>query len=423
MKIVLICYFLTAIVVVARIAQSAFVQPFSDGKELSFTTRILSSAVISGKTERFSVMAEGRKLSLTLPRFSGYGYGDLISVSGKVNTSVLDDKRVVSSMYFPIIKKISNDTGVIFWVAGWIRSRVDVVFSHALPHDQAKLLMGIVFGINPGFDKSDQDAFVKTGVMHVIAASGMNVTLLAGFLMPLFGRVMRRQFALAFTILAIGGYAVLSGLSASIVRAAIMSSVGFVGMMLGRQKTAFVAMYLTGCIMILITPSVIFDIGFQLSFAATLGILLLKPLFPEPKRLKGILFDDFTTTFSAQITTMPILLYYFHTLGVLSLLVNVLVLWIVPPVMIIGSMAAIIGLVSSWLGILIAVLAMPFLLYFFTIIRFFGSLSPVVTISTLPLSLVIGYYFLIFFLTLLMLRLKAYPKKNSVAMGVSSESA
>ncbi len=407
MKVVFFCYILIGIVVVFRIAIFSYVKPFPDGKLISFQTRILTNPTVQGKTERFSVVAQGRKLSVTLPRFSGYGYGDAIQITGKVNTSVLDDKRVVSSMYFPKIQKVSDDSGFIFHTAAWAREKVSGVFEQGLPHDQASLLMGIVFGINAGFDKTDQDVFQKTGVMHVIAASGMNVTLLAGFLMPFFIKIMPRQWALVCTILTITSYAVMAGLSASIVRAALMASIGYVGLMLGRQKTAFIGLYLTGCIMILITPTVVFDIGFQLSFAATLGILLIKPLFPSFKNVKGFLFEDVTTTFSAQITTIPILLYYFHALGALSLLVNGLVLWVVAPVMVIGSIAALSGIIFPWIGSIFALLTMPFLWYFFFIVRFFGFLSPVLTISELPMSLVVAYYLLVISFMLLILKYQA----------------
>lgn len=383
-----------------------------DGAHIDTTVRLLSSPVTSGSTQKLAVYIQDQRVSLIVSRFSEYRYGDLLHISGSLKRKVLDDERVVSSIYFPTITVVTSDSGLPFHLAGFVRERVEEAFGRYLSSDQAGLLMGIVFGISTGMDKDLKVQFQIAGVTHVIAASGMNVTLLAGFLLPLFLRLVKRRDALLLTIISLGFYAIISGLSPSIVRAAIMGGIALVGIMVGRQKTAFISFFLTGCIMILITPSVIADIGFQLSFMSTAGMLVLMPLLPRLPKLPivGLVKDDLAATISAQIASMPLLLFYFHSLGLFSILVNVLVLWTIPILMIIGSVAALVSLVSATLGGIAALLALPFLSYFMLIINLFASISPVFQVESLPISLVLGYYLLLMALIVALIKKKNKPK-------------
>lgn len=367
-----------------------------DGDYINTSLRLLSTPVVGANTQQLSVLISGERVVLTVPRLGEYYYGDLVQVSGTLEKKVLDSERVVYSMYFPKIAPARDDMGLPFKIAGFIRARVEEGFGRYLSADQAGLLMGIVFGISGGLDSDLKKQFQIAGVTHVIAASGMNVTLLAGFMLPIFLRITRRRDGLLLTILCLGFYAIISGLSASILRATIMGSIGLFGLMIGRQKTAVISFFMTGCIMVIIAPSIIYDIGFQLSFLATAGMLILMPLFAMLPRLPivGLVREDLSATLSAQVATTPLLLYYFHSLGLLSVFVNILVLWTIPPLMIIGSVAALFSLVSMSLGGFVAFFALPFLSYFILIADVFSSVSPVFRLERVPVSLVIGYYLL-----------------------------
>lgn len=382
-----------------------------DGAKIDSRVRLLSSPVVRGNTKQLVIFLKDQRVTLIVSRFSEYSYGDLLHISGTLKRKVLDDQRIVYSIYFPMITIIKDDPGAPFHVAGFIRERVEEAFSYYLSADHAGLLMGIVFGISGGLDREQKSQFQIAGVTHVIAASGMNVTLLAGFLLPLFLRITNRRDALLLTIISLGLYAIISGLSASILRAALMGSIGLFGLMVGRQKTAVVSFFITGCIMILITPSVIVDIGFQLSFIATAGMLLIMPLLSRLPKLPvmGLVKEDLAATLSAQIATMPLLLFYFHSLGLLSVIVNVLVLWTIPPLMIIGSFAAILSLINLSLGGLIALIALPFLSYFMLIVDIFASISPIFQVESLPLSIVLGYYLLLVALLAHLIKRKNQP--------------
>lgn len=407
----ILIYGLLSLVVFARILLAPSPTAFPDGTHIATRTRIISTPKEVGNTKQVPVTLDDRKVTLVVSRFSQINYGDLIEVTGSVKTKVLTSGRVVSSIYFPQITVVKNDPWLPFRIAAWVRGRVEAAFSRFLSSDQANLLMGIVFGINQGMDRETKTAFQIDGVMHIIAASGMNVTLLAGLLLPLFGRFLRRQQALILTICVLGFYCLVAGLSASIVRATMMASIGYIGLIVGRQRTALLSVYLTGCIMLVITPSNLSDIGFQLSFAATLGIMLFRPFIPQFKHpIASFFSEDLSSTIAAQLTTLPILLYYFHSVGLLSVVVNGLVLWMIPLLMMIGSLSALVSFVSISLGGLVALLSLPFLVYFFVVIGLFARISPVVNLSDVPVSLMVGYYLMLAALVVVFIKKKNEPK-------------
>jgi competence protein ComEC len=146
-------------------------------------------------------------------------------------------------------------------------------------------------------------------------------------------------------------------------------------------------------------PNFLFDVGFQLSFMATGGILFVKPLLDDQVEKLGKLGEfggeTVTTTLAAQLGTLPILLSVFGQFGLLSVLVNALVLWTVPVVMILGSLAAIFGLVFAPLGQVFLYPALPLLAFFETVVLFFGKSNLVIHSNPLPVAVWIGYYCLL----------------------------
>lgn len=394
----LLLYGSILLLVLLRVVLTPPPQPLPDGAVIHARVRLTTTPQLVSNHQQLKVLVRGQQVTLITPQFSDYNYGDLLDVSGTIKVKVLSGKRTVYSIYFPKITKVTDASSLPYRMVGFVRERVQESYSTYLDPETAGLLEGIVFGISTSVPKNLKSAFQVTGVTHVIAASGMNVTLLAAFLLPVLLRLFSRRVSLVLLIGFLAFYALLSGMSASIVRATLMASIGFIGLLLGRQRTAFVSFFLTGCIMVGITPSVLTDIGFQLSFASTAGMLLVRPLFPSFSRipLLNLVEEDVTSTIAAQITTLPILIYYFHSFGLLAILVNTLVLWTIAPMMVIGSLAAVIGLVSTTLGGVVAFLCLPFLSYFLLVITLFASFTPVVTLTELPLTLLCGYYLVVF---------------------------
>lgn len=368
------------------------ISKYINRQQVDFSTTLLSEPRILGNTQSFSAFLEGgQRVTVVLQRFPELHYGDTVRISGAINERVLQNKRTAMTIYMPQITAVKNESNVILSLAAYIRQKVTTVFHKSLPSPASNLLLGIVFGIKEDMPKDFILNLRSTGVLHVIAASGMNVTMIGGFLSSVFGLLFRRQIALLFAIVSILFYSLLSGFEPSIIRAAIMGSLTFGAQIFGRQYMAGYALVLSGYGMVMYDPSLLFDIGFQLSFSATLGLIMLKPLFGDSK----LLTEDMVTTISAQIATLPILLANFGTYSLISIAVNGFVLWTIPPLMVIGGLGAIVGFVSELLGTIILYLAIPLLFYFEYIVNLFGGLGWGISLDRFPWQFSVSYYLLL----------------------------
>ncbi len=363
------------------------------GQQVSFETTILSQPQVVGSQQKFTANYQNQSASwrirITTSRFPEINYGDFVRISSKISNK---DGRVL--MYFPKIETINNSSNILqssLKSINILRQKLIALFSQTLPSPSSSLLLGIIFGIKEQMPKDFANNLKTSGVFHVIAASGMNVTLVGGFISTGLAFFLKRQTAIGLSILGIMFYAVLAGLEPSIIRASIMGILVFSAQIMGRQTLAINGLVLAGFGMLFIDPTLISDVGFQLSFAATAGILYVKPLFGRKKRI----VSEVSTTIAAQITTLPILLANFGTYSLYSILVNGLVLWTVPILMMVGGLGAILGLILAPLGQLLIYLCYPLLLYFETIVNFFGTIGGVLTINNFPWQFAAGYYCLL----------------------------
>jgi competence protein ComEC len=361
----------------------------SDGQVVSFEAAILSQPQVAGSQQIFTANYKNKKIKITTNRFPEINYGDFMHIEGKIS-----NKTGRPLMYFPRIETTNNSPNILqsgFKSINNFRQKLILIFSKTLPSPSSSLLLGIIFGIKEQMPKIFSDNLRTTGVFHVIAASGMNVTLIGGFVSSFLIIFLKRQVAIGLSILGIIFYAILAGLEPSIVRASIMGILVFSAQIMGRQVLAANSLFLAGIGMLFVDPTLLSDVGFQLSFAATLGILYIKPLFGGKE---GII-SEILTTIAAQIATLPILLANFGTYSIYSVLVNGLVLWTVPILMMIGGVGAILGFIVMPLGQILIYLCYPLLLYFETIVNIFGKIGGVLTIKNFPWQFIVGYYCLL----------------------------
>lgn len=368
---------------------------YKDGQEISFVTTLLSETKIVGSQQIFTAnLGSNQRVRIITSLYPKYYYGDSLKVSGTLKIKLLNE-NTFHSIYFPKITVVKNDSNFL-GVVGWVRQKLISLFSESLPSPLSSLMLGIIFGIKIDMPKDFTENLRTAGVMHVIAASGMNVTMIGGFLSSLFALFLKRQLALILTISGIMFYCLLGGLEASIVRASVMGILVFSAQILGKQKLAVYSLFLAGFVMLFLSPNLIFDIGFQLSFTATLGILYIKPLFENQKTKRplteGGIKSDVLTTIAAQLSTLPILLSNFGIYSLWSILVNALVLWTVPIIMAVGGVGAIVGFIFQPFGQLMIYLSMPLLLYFEKIVNIFGKIGGVISIESLSWQIILGYY-------------------------------
>lgn len=399
-KIVVFFFVILAIILLARIAAHfALSHSYRPGEIIDKEITIFSDPKLSGRFQRVSFSLDsGQNVLLKVSSSVAISYGDTIRVKGELKSRRISEKIILALDYPQIAVKKSGENPILAILAK-VRQDVAIFYNQNLPQTSSSLLMGIVFGIKENMPKDFSDFLKATGVTHVIAASGMNIAIIAGFFSLSFGRIFRRRVALVLTLTAIAFYAILSGLSPSIVRAGVMGTIVFSSQILGRQNTSLIALFLTSFVMLFISPKLILDIGFQLSVMSTLGILLINPILTAKFRAKSFLkiFNEFLfTTISAQIATIPIILSSFGSYSLLSIIVNLLVLWTVAPLMVLGALAALLAFVFKPLAVLVLYLSYPFLFYFETVVKTFGRIDTSINLSNFPWQMSIGYYFILF---------------------------
>lgn len=293
------------------------VMQLKNGQNMTFVATVREEPQITNGRQQFNVKTEqNQRIRIITGLNPLLQYSDKITIDGTLKTSEKNGHTFFTISY-PELQIVQNDQNIISRFAAKIRKKAGDLYAKSLPPISANLLVGIVFGADQDMPKEFMDALRISGVVHVIAASGMNVTFVTAALLGILGAVFRRQVAITIAIIGVLFYMVLAGFEPSIVRATVMGIIAFSASLLGRQNFAFGSLFLTAFLMLFITPSLIGDVGFQLSFLATSGILSIKPILPFGKN--KFVSDDLGTTISAQIATLPILLAVFGQYGLLSI--------------------------------------------------------------------------------------------------------
>ena len=346
-------------------------------------------AQILGESQYFWVDAIKIKASL-YPRFY---FGDKISLSGRLQERVINKYYSQYYINYPDIKLINRvDNFSVSRVVSGLRNSLMMVYKKTLPEPAASLLAGVVLGVKTNLPTDFFYDLRSAGLIHVVVASGANVIFVASFIMAIAKRFFLRQKALWLSLIIIWFYVFLVGAEPPVVRAGIMTTFTYLAALWGRVKAKKRGLILAGGLMALWQPMVIFDLGFQLSFAATAGIIFFKDKLDV--YLKGM--DDLTTTLSAQLLTTPLLVGAFGNFLPLSFIPNALLLWLISPMMILGFLLAAVGLVSLPLAFFLAGIAWVPLQIFIWGAEFFGRYAWQWQINW-PYWLIWPYYAIIVF--------------------------
>lgn len=298
-----------------------------------------------------------------------------------------------------------------------------------VPDPEASLLAGILLGVDSGLPKDLQQAFKDTGTAHIIAISGFNISIIAALFLSLFGRVFGKRRGAVFAAAGIAFYTLLVGADAAVVRAALMGLAALLARHFGRRQDGLVTLFFAAAAMNFINPHYVQDVGFQLSFFATLGLILYaqpleafavriltryairntgkqedastgaqtdaQSLIPDSQfvsRASYFLTNFFLLTLAAQVTTLPIMAYHFHRLSLVSFIANPFILPAQPAVMILGGLADILGMIFLPLGQLAAFVAWPFVAYTIRVVDFFGKAPGAAVSVDFPFWGVIAWY-------------------------------
>ena len=253
------------------------------------------------------------------------------------------------------------------------------------PDPESSLLAGILLGVDTGLTQELQQAFKNTGTAHIIAISGFNMSIIAGLFVVFFSRFLGPRRGAVLAILGIILYTILVGGGAAVVRAALMGSLALFARQVGRRQFALNTLLAVALLMCLWNPLYIWDVGFQLSFFATLGLILyaepfsqfangiITKYFPASTAERfAELFSEFVLlTLAAQLTTIPIMAYHFQRISLVSFLANPFILPAQPAVMILGGLAVLLSLVWVPLGQIATWVAWPFVVYTIRMVELF----------------------------------------------------
>lgn len=374
---------------------------YKNGQELSGIYTVDSDPKFAAGKQSFRIKDEYLKFitinTSTSPR---YNFGDRVFIDGLFTIKQFNGREYYY-INFPNIQTVDYEKNILSESSAWVRKKAKTLYETHLPPVSSSLLLGIIFGGKHGMPESFEERLQVTGAMHVIAASGMNVTFVAGFLISGFSGFLNRRYAVILASLGVVYYMFLAGLEPSIVRAGTMALLAFGAALLGRQYYGLFALFLTLIILLMFNPALLTDVGFRLSFLSTLGIILFKPGFFSLEQLTGrgrtilkSLMDDVGTTIAAQIGALPVMLSVFGSVGILSVLVNAIVLWTIPIIMTFGVVALVAGLLIEPIGVIFLYMCLPFLLIFENVIVFFGNFGLIYEVSNFPWQSVAGYYLL-----------------------------
>lgn len=357
---------------------------------------------IQVQTFRFPTIAYGTQLELngrleTPPENRDFSYKDYLARQGIHSYLALPDITVLAEgQGNPIYSTILN-----------LKQQAQTTIQTIIPEPEAALLVGILLGNDNGLPPDLEEDFRRTGMTHIIAISGFNIAILVGLLVHIGERLFTKKTAVIVALVGVAFYTILVGADPSVVRAAIMGSLYLLSSrLLGRSSYSYASLFVAGFVMTLINPFTLWDVGFQLSFAATLSLMLyanplinwvtqrLEKQFSKEttKQVMGILSESVLVTFAAQILTLPLMVAYFKQLSLISLVANAFILPAQPGVMIWGGLATIVGLISPTLAQPLGWVSWLLLAYTTTLVRVFATVPWAAIPLAAPTSAILFIY-------------------------------
>lgn len=378
---------------------SALEIAYYNGRKLTFTGRVCEEADVDYKSRRLTICALGKisgNVLVTVDLYPEYDYGDFVSISGDLKSPAVFDSfdyenylaryDIYSVMYYPKIKIVEGNLSFgqkIFRLLLNGKQFLAARINANLPEPEAGLANAILLGYRRTVLREDLNIFSRVGLSHMIAISGSHITIMSAMMINfLLALGLKRRSALKMIFGFLILYPLITGLSASAVRSAIMGGLAFLAVYYYRSSSLIRALVFSAAVMLMFNSRLLkSDIGFQLSFAAILGIIYIYP-FGEALRNKLMaklkngefvlgkfksrkyklkkgtekiietLIDTVNLTLVSQIVILPIALINFKQLSIIAPLANVLVLWTFPPLLAALIIGLFLSIIAPFLGLL-----------------------------------------------------------------------
>lgn len=370
------------------------------GTSTRFTGVVVNDPVLSGGSQRVTLELEAPlrgRILVTCAPYPVFAYGERLTGDGVIErpepagyAAYLAKERISGTVGFPLVERIGSGAGSSLRAFLFsVKHAVTNAFGRFLPAPHAAFMGGLTVGERGEFTPEFKDALQRSGTTHLVALSGYNISIVVWVAMGFFLSFLGRRWSFALATLVVVGFVLMTGAEASVVRAAIMGILALVAREAGRSFDVRNAIAFAGVLMILANPKVLlFDVGFQLSFLALLGIVYLTPAFRSVFRSApggGFLMwrENLLTTVAAQCAVMPLLIVQFGGFSLTSIVANILVLSAVPLTMGIGFVLAAASFLSYYLALFVGWVAWVLLAYEMSVIEFFARAS-------IPLTPMVG---------------------------------
>lgn len=309
--------------------------------------------------KKITVETEQGRVLVKVGLYEDLQYGDRVKVSGILERPEAGDSYANYLFRYGILMSMDRAQVEVLEPAGFslrgflydFKSLVQNHINRLYFDPEASLVSGLLLGSRKGMSEELTRDFQAVGLTHIVAVSGYNISLVIACIFALFSFVpMKRRVILS--VISVALFVLFVGASAAAVRAGIMGSLSMWGLYTGRRSQAFFALLWSAVLMTLWNPAILpFDIGFQLSFASTLGLLVFSPMLEKVFPLKvPFLREALLLTLSAQIATFPFMLFYFGRLSIISPVANLVVAPLLPFCMLFSGLSLIGGMPLAMLA-------------------------------------------------------------------------
>ena len=366
--------------------------------------------------------------------------GDTLSVNGRLkvpryaqNPSQFDYSRylqlkntfslIYANKDWEIACTKSGPAGSFLRKLNDTRNKIISIHAQNIKSPMLEILGGIIFGddaVNP--DDDTKNSFINSGIFHILAASGMNVTLIFGIWF-FFAKNLRfnYKFSIITGILLILFYTCMTGFGPPIIRAALMLTLILIGKLIDRETATISLLFIVAFLMLALNPLMLFDIGFQLSFIVTFALILTAPLLVFKFKYKAVnyIIGACMVPVTAQIYAAPLQMYYFNTFAVYSVFANIAIIPVLSIVSFMGFISSIIALIPAFapkVCFIADFILNPFLIYIVKTAEFFSGLPSSIIFLKKPMIIQILIYFAIVISLTCALRVKTKSKKVYISI-------
>lgn len=401
---------------------SIYMQHVYDLRELTtqkvtITAKATSDAVYANKSQ---LEFTANQVHMSQPRvkplagsfkISGFGVpmvyrGDIVQISGKLYPTRGSNQARIA---YAQLQRIGAGNSFIYNLT----RRFNAGMQSALPEPQASFGLGLLIGQRTTLPQSITDALVAVGLVHIVAVSGYNLTIIVRGVSRL--KLGSKYQKLMISLLLIGTFVLVTGFSASIVRAAIVSILSLWAWYYGRKIKPVVLISFAAAVTGLFNPFYVWgDLGWYLSFLAFFGVLVIAPAISarffkkQPKLLTLVVLE----TLSAELMTLPLILMTFSQLSIIALVANALVVPLVPLAMLLSAMAGAAGALAPQIAGWLAWPAKILLTYMLDIVHMLADIPSVLIHRSISLSYMLALYGLV--LGLLIITYKKLPKHKKI---------